>query len=235
MPQSNFSFEQASIDLIIFDCDGVLIDSEVLAKRVLVSMLKSLGIAISNDYFERYFLGHSYKTVKNRVQTDFLVELPAQFRSRYIQELLAVYVKELQPTDKVKKMLSQLTTRRCVATSSSPERVNCALSTTGLRDYFGEQVYTSSQVKNSKPAPDLFLYAAKQMGVAPQNCLVIEDSQAGIRAALAANMRVIKYAGASHLKDKGIFASDIKNKVDTFFDWEELFKRFPALNSSCTR
>ncbi|GAA6186396.1 MULTISPECIES: HAD family hydrolase [Alteromonadaceae] len=232
MTQTQTSLSPCSIDLVIFDCDGVLIDSEILSKRVLLSMLEDLGVSISDSYFDTYFLGQSFKSVTARVLTDYSVTLTEQFRENYLAALLQVFAQELVSTDGLKDMLAALQTNSCVATSSSPQRVKFALQTIGLSDFFSDRVFTSSEVKNGKPAPDIFLHAASRVGVEPENCLVIEDSQAGIQGALAANMQVIKYAGASHLKHKGILETDIANNVATIFDWQQLFELVPSLNSS---
>ncbi|MDO6695629.1 HAD family phosphatase [Aliiglaciecola sp. 3_MG-2023] len=232
MSQINTSLSHSSIDLVIFDCDGVLIDSEILSKRVLLKMLDDLGVSISDNYFDSYFLGQSFKSVTERVLIDYSVQLTEQFRANYLEALLQVFAEELVPTDGLKEMLSQLNITNCVATSSSPQRVKFALKTIGLTDYFAERVTTSSEVKNGKPAPDIFLHAASKFAVDPENCLVIEDSQAGIQGALAANMQVVKYAGASHLKDKGLLDVDVENNVATIFDWQQLFELIPSLNST---
>lgn len=221
-----------SIDLVIFDCDGVLIDSEVLSKRVLLSMLEDVGVDVSDSYFDKHFLGHSYVSVKAQILTDYAVTLSNEFRQNYLAVLLQVFAKELTPTNELERMLSKLKTASCVATSSSPERVRFALGTTGLADYFSGRIFTCSEVKNGKPAPDIFLHAAMKMGVAPKNCLVIEDSQAGIQGAKAAGMQIVKYAGASHLKSKGVLKTDIANNVKTIFDWHQLFVLIPSLSSS---
>jgi len=226
---SDSSISNAVIDLVIFDCDGVLIDSEVLSKRVLLEMLQASEVVITDHYFDTYFLGQSFKSVTAKVKDDYSVVLSDNFRQDYLSALLQVFAEELKPTDNVSEMLSRLSKPRCVATSSSPQRVEFALKTVGLSDYFGEHVFTSSEVKNGKPAPDIFLHTAQRMGVAPQNCLVIEDSQAGIQGALAAKMHVIRYAGASHLKHKDLSQANKANNVSTIFDWSELFERFPSL------
>ncbi|MFA3792902.1 HAD family hydrolase [Aliiglaciecola sp. SL4] len=232
MSQINTSLSQSSIELVIFDCDGVLIDSEILSKRVLLAMFEDLGVSISDSYFDTYFLGQSFKSVTERVLIDYSVHLTEQFRASYLKALLQVFAEELMPTDGLKEMLSKLHINSCVATSSSPQRVKFALETIGLTDFFGDRVITSSEVKNGKPAPDIFLHAASKLGVEPKNCLVIEDSQAGIQGAIAANMKVIKYAGASHLKHKGLLEADIANNVKTIFEWQQLFELLPSLSSS---
>ena len=187
------------IELVIFDCDGVLIDSEILCKRVLISMLADLGVVITGEYFDKHFLGKSFPSAKQQIVTDFNVFLADDFRDEYLAALLVVFAEELKPTDGLEQVLNSLNVKRCIATSSSPSRVSFSLETTGLSALFEGTITTSEEVENGKPAPDIFLLAAEKMGVLPEKCLVIEDSMAGIEGALAANMQVIRYMGASHL------------------------------------
>lgn len=217
-----------TIDLIIFDCDGVLVDSEMLSQRVLIEMLKEIGVVVSQEYFLTHFLGYNFEHVTAKVFSDFSVKLTAEFRENYRDKLIKVFAVELQKTQDLTWMLSQINVNSCVATSGSPEKVKNSLHYTKLDQYFSNRVYTSSEVKNGKPAPDLFLHAANKMAVAPQNCLVIEDSNAGVRAGLAANMQVIRYVGASHLS--GI-KTKILDDVTTINHWTELFEQVPSLRS----
>jgi HAD superfamily hydrolase (TIGR01509 family) len=228
MTNPEILFKHNPIQLIIFDCDGVLVDSEILSQRVLLSMLEKLGVKVSEDYFHRHFLGYNFEYVTAKVLADFSVTLTSEFRQSYRSALIEVFATELKPTMHLTWLLSQLTVKTCVATSGSPEKVKSSLHYTELEDYFTGHVFTSSEVKNGKPAPDLFLHAAKTMGVAPENCLVIEDSNAGISAALAANMQVIRYAGGSHLKKTTNFLHD----VATITQWKQLFEQLPSLISS---
>jgi HAD superfamily hydrolase (TIGR01509 family) len=228
------------IKLIIFDCDGVLVDSEILSQRVLLGMLKKLDVVVSEDYFLTNFLGFNFKHVTAKVFEDFSVKLTSEFRERYRAELINVFAVELQQTNDLEWMLSQLKIDSCVATSGSPEKVKHSLHYTKLEDYFAGKVFTSSEVKHGKPAPDLFLHAANSMGVAAKNCLVIEDSHAGVCAAQAANMNVIRYVGASHLNSKNILTqisdgsnSDNLSRVCTIEHWSQLFEQVPSLISSC--
>jgi len=232
MPLSNTALGKAQIDLVIFDCDGVLVDSEILSKRVLLSMLSDLGVVASGAYFDQYFLGRSYESVTSQIYKDYEVELSSHFRQDYQDELLQVFANELVPTKHLQWMLSKLQRNNCVATSSSPERVNFALTTTKILPHFKDRIFTASEVKNGKPAPDLFLHSAKKMGVSPNNCLVIEDSQAGIEAGLAAKMHVIKYAGASHFDSIPNRQSDIIDDIATIYDWSQFYELLPALQST---
>ena len=231
MTESKALSRHNSISLVIFDCDGVLVDSEILSQRVLLSMLTEVGVVVSEDYFLINFLGYNFEHVTAKVFADFAVTLTSEFRQRYRAALIEVFASELQKTEHLDRILSQLNVNSCVATSGSPEKVKHSLHYTKLEQYFDDRVFTSSEVKNGKPAPDLFLHSAKKMGVEPHNCLVIEDSNAGIRAAQAANMHVIRYIGASHLKNKDI-ATQILDEVSTIVHWDQLFELVPSLISS---
>ncbi|ARD42977.1 HAD family hydrolase [Colwellia sp. PAMC 21821] len=231
MTESKALSRHNSINLVIFDCDGVLVDSEILSQRVLLSMLAEVGVVVSEDYFLINFLGYNFEHVTAKVFADFAVTLTSEFRQRYRAALIEVFASELQKTEHLDRILSQLKVNSCVATSGSPEKVKHSLHYTKLEQYFDDRVFTSSEVKNGKPAPDLFLHSAKKMGVEPHNCLVIEDSNAGIRAAQAANMHVIRYIGASHLKNKDI-ATQILDDVSTIVHWDQLFELVPSLISS---
>ena len=224
-------------DLVIFDCDGVLIDSEVLSKRTLLNMLGELDVVVTSDYFDVHFLGQSYAHMVNKIDQDYAVLLPKDFQVTYQSQLLDTFAQELRPTPAIEDVLSRLAIPICVATSSGPERVKRALELTGLTHYFGEHVYTSSEVQHGKPAPDLFLHAAQRMGVEPARCLVIEDSSAGLQAGHTANMDGIWYTGASHLVN--LTQSDIDgscHSTNQFLmniqHWETFFSCFPQLQTS---
>ena len=209
-------------DLIIFDCDGVLIDSEGLSARVLIGALARLGIHVDMDYFCVNFVGRSFPTVARDIREKWKVALPDGFEASYRRELLAVFENELCPTAGLVELLGRLDTPCCVATSSSPERVSNSLRITGLDRWFDRRVFTASEVKNGKPAPDLFLHAAGTLGVDPARCLVIEDSIPGVKAAIAARMPVLRYTGGTHLRGRRLKHPDT---VPIFDRWEML----PAL------
>lgn len=217
-----------NIELIIFDCDGVLIDSEVISQRVLLRMLKTLGANVSPDYFNTHFLGYSFDHVQKKIRDDFSITLPSNFSEHYQQVLIDEFSTKLTPTDQLIWAITQLNIPYCVATSSSPQRVSRALAITQLAHYFTHCVFTASEVDKGKPAPDLFLYAAKKMNVQPKNCLVIEDSPTGIQAAQAANMHIIHYIGASHL----IPTTHTLDGVTTITHWRQLFELAPWLSST---
>lgn len=193
----------SEFDLVIFDCDGVLIDSEIISARMLVAELARLGLTIDLPYVERHFLGRSYPVVMETIRREFGLDLPPDFEAQYREALLAAFQNELKVVPCVHDVLAGIGVPFCVATSSSPRRVEMSLKLVGLSDLVGDRVFTSTLVPRGKPAPDLFLYAAGKMGAAPGRTLVIEDSLTGIRAGLAAGMTVWRFVGGSHLGADG--------------------------------
>lgn len=189
-----------SFDLIIFDCDGVLIDSEIISARMLVAELGALGVRIDLDYVAHNFLGRSYPVVMQQIREDFALDLAPEFETLYRQRLLRAFEADLRVIPHVADVLDRLTLPWCVATSSSPERAARSLAIAGLSERCASRLFTSTMVARGKPAPDLFLHAAATMGGAdPARCLVIEDSLNGIRAARAAHMPVWRFTGGTHL------------------------------------
>ena len=189
-----------TIELVIFDCDGVLIDSEVLANSSEVEFLKEFGIEIELDEYMRRFLGKSNKDVVRELEDEFGEVLPGDFWARAQTALFTTFRNELQPTQGIKTLLENLALPKCIASSSSLKRLDVSLTATNLKDYFHPHIYSGEQVENGKPAPDLFLMAAEKFQIAPENCLVIEDSPHGVVAAVAAGMYAVGYTGASHIK-----------------------------------
>lgn len=209
-----------AVDLIIFDCDGVIADSEVLSAEVLIDQLALLGIPVTFDEVRRDFVGRSFPTVAATIRARFDRPLPADFEATYRARLLDRFAQGLRPTPGIGAVLAGLDRPACVATSSSPARVARTLDLLGLAEVFGPHVFTASQVAHGKPAPDLFLFAADRMGTPAHRCLVIEDSQPGLQAARAAGMRVLHYTGGAHLRDAPWGADPMR-----FDDW----RGFPAL------
>lgn len=183
--------------LVIFDCDGVLVDSETLACQVDAEFLTSLGIPYTRDEIISQFVGVSLKDMIPRIEAERACTLPADFGESLNRMLFARFESDLQPIAGVRDAILALPHRRCVASSSTPDRIALSLRLTGLGDLF-ENVFSASEVARGKPAPDLFLHAAARMDVAPPDCLVIEDSIAGVQAAGAAGMRVIGFVGGGH-------------------------------------
>ncbi|SPH17102.1 6-phosphogluconate phosphatase [Defluviimonas aquaemixtae] len=212
------------MELVIFDCDGVLADSEVISAHVLIEELAREGIAIDFGYVRRHFLGRSFPTVAKMIREDLDRPLPADFEMRYRNRLLKRFETELRPTSGVVEVLDALNVAACVATSSSPERVSRTLELLGLAARFGPDVFTASEVRHGKPAPDLFLHAARRMGVPPARTLVIEDSAPGLTAAGAAGMAALAYTGGEHLQGQAPDAPFPVRFFDNWADFPHLFE-----------
>lgn len=210
-----------AIRLIIFDCDGVLIDSEVISASVLIDEAARVGIALTRAYIRDHFLGRSFPTVAATIRAEFGAVLPDDFEMRYRASLLSRFEEGLRLTPGIIELLPRLAVPFCLATSSSPPRLARSLAISGLEAWFPHR-FTASEVKRGKPAPDLFLHAAAQMGADPAQCLVIEDSRPGILAAQAAGMQAALYTGGSHMEGK---AFDTGAPLVPFDDWA----RFPEL------
>ena len=165
--------------LVIFDCDGVLVDSEMLSAGVLMGMMTDEGFPLSEEAFRSDFLGRSFAAAALRARERFGRPLPEDFESRYRDRLFATLEAELKPMPGVVDVLASLRVPFCRATSASPRRLALSLRTTGLTR---------------------FLHAAARMGAAPERCLVIEDSELGVRAGLAAGMQVWHFAGGCHVQ-----------------------------------
>lgn len=187
-------------DLVIFDCDGVLVDSEPISISVLVEALAAAGVAMSEAEAHERFLGRSLKSMSEILHDDYGLAVDAAFLETMRKALYARFRSELQPIDGVAETVDRLGIAHCVASSSQPERIRLSLSVTGLIDRFEPNIFSASMVTHGKPAPDLFLHASASMGITPGRCVVVEDSPAGIMAAKSAGMRVVAFTGGSHAR-----------------------------------
>ena len=184
--------------LVIFDCDGVLVDSEPISFSVLREMLADAGLSFTESWAYENFLGKSMASITALIASEHNLVLDETMLAAMRQRLYERFQAELEPVRGIGDLLAGFPHRFCVASSSQPERIRLSLTKTGLIDYFEPNIFSATMVKNGKPAPDLFLHAAATMGYAPENCVVVEDSPAGIRAAHAAGMTVFAFTGASH-------------------------------------
>jgi len=204
-------------ELIIFDCDGVLVDSEVLSCRCLSETLATYGIQLELTEALELFLGRStaavlqhYGAQGRRLPDSFLADLKIRVRH--------TFQRSLRPIPGIGSLLSSMATPHCVASSSDLDRVSLSLARTGLATYFGDRLYTSQMVARGKPAPDLFLHAAGQMQATPERSLVIEDSVSGVTAAKAAGMKVWGFVGGSHYESRDGRAILCAAGADRVFD-----------------
>jgi HAD superfamily hydrolase (TIGR01509 family) len=202
----------AQPELVIFDCDGVLVDSERIAVQVDLAVLAELGWPLSEAEIIDRFMGRSHSHFVTEVEAHVGRTLPdgwdGQFEHRYVEALEA----SLRPVDGIIEALDLIELPTCVASSGSHERIRLTLGITGLWDRFDGRIFSGDEVTDGKPAPDLFLHAAERMGAAPSSCVVIEDSHHGVRAARRAGMRVFGYAGgltsADRLRQEGAVVFD---------------------------
>ena len=183
--------------LLIFDCDGVLVDSEPLANAILAEMLTSLGRPMTTEESMRTQIGKSLADILRETREITGRDAGEDVGARMNERLFARFRTDLQAMEGAAQALAALPHPRCLASSSIPARIALALEVTGL-DRFFDRRFSAVEVKRGKPAPDLFLHAAREMGFAPANCIVIEDSVAGAQAARAADMRCIGFAGGGH-------------------------------------
>lgn len=180
---------------MIFDCDGVLVDSEPIAIRIDVEMFAEVGMTVSEQEVIDRFVGRSPEALVEAVEEQLGRPPPEGWEERGEQRLRRAFEAELQPVDGIREALEAITLPVCVASSSPPERLRFKLELTGLYERFAGRIFSATEVANGKPAPDLFLHAARQIGVDPAGCVVVEDSRYGVQAARAADMDVLGYAG----------------------------------------
>lgn len=180
--------------LLILDCDGVLVDSEKLSHGVLQQMLAELGVALSFDATVERFIGTSLPVCMARVGELLGGTPPEDFRSRFAQRTREAFEAGLEPVAGIGPLLDGLRMPYCVASNGNRAKVEFTLGHTGLLPRFAGRIFTADDVLHPKPAPDLFLHAARRMGAVPQHVTVIEDTATGIAAAKAAGMRAIGFA-----------------------------------------
>ena len=188
----------ANFDLIIFDCDGVLVDSEVISCRAHAETLTRHGYPITADQVLKRFLGVSDREARLTIEAELGCSLPDDFEAQMKQAALQRYADELGVIPHVGEAIAAIDLPKCVASSGTPEKIRHGLTCAGLYDQLAPHIFSATQVKRGKPAPDLFLFAAEQMSIPPAQCLVIEDSVPGVTGALAAGMTVLGFHGGSH-------------------------------------
>ena len=204
--------------LVIFDCDGVLVDSEPISVAVLLDVIANAGGAVTEADAYRLFLGRSMAAVRELLRSEFGIALTDQQLEAMRTELTRRFQEQLRPIPGIVQALSRLNTRVCVASSAGIERIRLSLRITGLLEMLEPHLYSAAMVERGKPAPDLFLYAARVMGVRPADCVVVEDSPAGIDAARHAGMHVFAFTGGSHAGHSALVKELAKRKPDIVFD-----------------
>jgi len=198
-------------ELVIFDCDGVLVDSEPLANRILSECFQAAGFPITYDICVAEMIGLPLPQCFEQAEEWHGRAVPEGFFDIVQSRTYQAIRNELQPVPGTRQAIEAIALPRCVASSSERDKITLSLTQTGLLPLFGEKYYSAQQVARGKPFPDLFLFAAEQMGFAPSECIVIKDSFHGARAATAAGMAVLGYAGsgfAQQLADEGAMVFD---------------------------
>lgn len=190
----------SSIDLIIFDCDGVLVDSEVISCRAHSDVLTRHGYPITSDQVLKRFLGVSDREARQTIEREMGRKLPDDFEAQMKQAALDRYESELVAIPHIGEAIAAIDLAKCVASSGTPEKIRHGLTCAGLFETLAPDIFSAVQVARGKPAPDLFLFAAEQMGAAPARCLVIEDSVPGVTGGRAAGMTVLGFHGGSHCR-----------------------------------
>jgi HAD superfamily hydrolase (TIGR01509 family) len=188
------------IDLLIFDCDGVLVDSEVIACHAVAVALAAVGPALSAEIIGERFVGMSNQDMYAELERERGTPLPASFDAEMNRLAAERYALELQPMPGLAAALAELVPRKCVASSSTPAMLAKKLDWAGLTRWFEGAVFSAAEVTRGKPAPDIFLHAARRMAAEPARALVIEDSAPGVVAGKAAGMTVFGFTGGSHCR-----------------------------------
>lgn len=214
---------EQDVKCMIWDCDGCLIDSELLANEVMAKFISDLGFRISAQQCIEMFMGKgvnaTLKNIGKQLGRDVIDDFPYE---QYRQERDRIFSEKLKPVSGVHQALDALDLPMCIASGSDMQRLTHSLRLTKLYDRCEGRIYSADLVAHGKPAPDIFLYAAAQMGFAPEECLVIEDSANGIKAALAAGMRVFGFCGGGHMTP-GIIGALRELGLQTLFrDMREL-------------
>jgi len=211
-----------NFELVIFDCDGVLVDSEVISCRAHADTLTRHGYPITADQVLTRFLGVSDREARMIIEAELGRDLPGDFETQMAQAALRCYADDLRTIPYIDEAIAAINLSKCVASSGTPEKIRHGLACAGLYDLLAPHIFSASQVKRGKPAPDLFLFAASRMATPPQRCLVIEDSVPGITGAIAAGMTVLGFHGGSHCRPGYDDTLRAAGAVRTFDDMRQL-------------
>lgn len=199
---------------VIFDCDGVLVDSEPIANRVLVEMANQLGASIDLDYAYKHFKGGSFESCMMKISKLIDGSLPTDFEVQYRQLSFEVFKKEIQPVDGVLECIQSLKLPYCVASSGPEHKIRLNLELTGLLPFFEEKIFSCYTIQKWKPDPAVFIWAAETMGFQPSECLVIEDSVTGVKAAKAGGFDVFGFAAHDYNNELEAEADCVFNEME---------------------
>ncbi len=211
------------LDLVIFDCDGVLVDSEPISNRVLADALSEIGLSTTPEESMRAYMGRSWSACVEIFEARLGRALPDGFESAFTRRLEVALRAELKPVPGIHDALARIATPSCIASSGRPEKMRITLGLTGLWQRFEGRIFSAVEVARAKPFPDLFLHAAARMGAATRACVVVEDSPRGVEAGVAAGMHVLGYAGRTDARALEAAGAEV------FSDMRELPERLGAL------
>jgi HAD superfamily hydrolase (TIGR01509 family) len=189
--------------LAIFDCDGVLVDSDRISLRIQAERIRALGLPLSDEDCIREFLGIGMPATLRRIEEWLGRPLPEGWEAELEAEVEAAFRRELRPVPGIVEALDRIALQTCIASSGSHEKMILTLGLTGLYERFAGRIFSAEEVERGKPDPDLFFYAAERMGVVPERCVVIEDSPWGVAAGVAAGMSVLGYAAEADPRAMG--------------------------------
>ncbi len=199
---------------IIFDCDGVLVDSEPIGNQVLVDMANELEASIDIDYAYKHFKGNALKNCLLHIETLINKDLPSNFEAEYRRRSFSEFKKNIKPVKGIKQVLDNLKLPFCVASSGPENKIRLNLEATGLLDFFEGKIFSCYTVNKWKPDPEIFLYAAKTMGFAPKECLVVEDSKLGVQAAINGGFDVFGYTAHDVNNELANLANVVFDKME---------------------
>lgn len=207
--------------LIIFDCDGVLVDSEPIANRTFAEEVRALGIPLSDQEAQREFPGTTLAKCIEYVEVKFDVRLPDDIGPKFRARSFINFTNELKPVDGIKEILDQIDILTCVASNGPKNKMIHNLDIVDFRSYFDDRLYSAYEIDRFKPDPGIFLHAAEQLGVEPTECIVVEDSIHGFEAGIEAGMNVFGYD--PHLKQPRL------EQITFVQNMRELYRHFEAL------
>ena len=197
-PKTGSITRMRRFELVIFDCDGVLVDSELITNRVFAALLQELGLPLTPEFIFENFVGRSMQQCWEQVAGMLGKEVPEHWRHEFQLRTTAALAAEVQAVHGIEAVLDSLQVPYCVASSGSHAKMATTLGATGLLPRFSGRIFSATDVARGKPAPDIFLHAASRCGVQPRDCAVIEDSPAGVAAGVAAGMTVYGYCACTH-------------------------------------
>ncbi len=205
------------ITLVIFDCDGVLVDSEPTSNRILAEVLTEAGLPYSTEESMRDFMGRAWEDSLADIEQKLGGPVPEKFTADFRARRDAAFEEGIEAIPGIRDAIERIELDRCVASSGLPEKIRLTLGLTGLLDLFEDRIFSAAMVERGKPAPDLFLHAAAAMGHEPVRCAVVEDTTVGIEAARAAGMRALGY-----MDNVGEAALRAAGAHETFTDMRDL-------------